>query len=473
MQLAPAPDWPLLGGTPARNMVAPLVRDIPTDWGTKVGEKNVRWVARLGDRGYAPPAIAGGQIYIATNNAKPRDPKVKGRKAVLMCFRESDGEFLWQLTHPMPPEDVATAAETEGLLSTPAVEGNRLYYITPAAVVICASAKGRVVWERDLMKEHKVYPCHVAYSSPLVAGNLVFMVTGNGRSASAIDKPVPHPKAPSFVALDRWTGKVVWTDNSPGNRIMEGSWTSPAYAEIHGKGQVIFPGGDGWLYAFEPATGKPIWKFDCNPKGSVFRTGTLGSSSYLMAPPVVCDGKVYIGTGQQPENGPGVGHLWCIDATKHGDVSPELVIATGKRLRTKPNPNSAVVWHFGGAAPPGMDRDFYFGRTMSACAVHQGLVYAVEQEGFLHCLDAKTGQHYWTEDLKANVWASPLWADGKVYVPDESGIVHVLAHGKVKRHVNEIDMEANIKAPVVVANGVLYLVTDRRLYAIGTRPPVR
>ena len=91
MQLAPAPDWPLFGGTPGRNMVAPLARGLPADWGTSAGGRNVKWVVELGRRGYLPPAVAGGRVYVATNNARPRDPRVKGARAVLMCLRESDG----------------------------------------------------------------------------------------------------------------------------------------------------------------------------------------------------------------------------------------------------------------------------------------------------------------------------------------------------------------------------------------------
>ncbi len=454
-------DWPMYGGTPARNMVNADAKGVPTEWGSKAGGKNVKWVADLGDRGYLPPAVAGGKVYVATNNHKPRDPNAKGDKAVLMCFNEADGKFLWQIVHDMPPEEVVTQAKPEGLLSTPTVEGDRLYYVTPAAEVVCASTDGKVVWRLDLMKEYKVYPHYVAFCSPLVVGDLVYVVTGNGRPGGESDKPLPEPKAPSFVAVNKKTGKVAWQDSSPGEKIMEGQWASPAYAEVNGKGQVIFPGGDGWLYAFEPADGKLIWKFDCNPKGSEFRIDSRGTRNYLLAP-VVHENRVYTVVGQQPDNGAGVGHLWCVDITRTGDVSEELAKGT-------PNPNSGLVWHYGGAAAKGAARDYTFGRSISACAVHDGLVYAAEYDGFLHCLDAKTGKQYWEEDLKGNVWASPLWADGKVYMPDDAGIVHVFEHGKEKKVVGTVDMEAGVKAAPVVANGVLYVVTDKRLFAIAAK----
>jgi outer membrane protein assembly factor BamB len=470
MRRASAPDWPLFGGTPGRNMVAPLAWGLPTGWGTAAGGENVRWVANLGGRGHLPPAVAGGRLYVATSNARPRDPKVTGPRAVLLCLRESDGAFLWQITHEMPASLVDAGGANEGLLSTPAVEGDRLYYVTPAAVLVCASTAGKVVWALDMRDELRVSPCATAFSSPLVAGELVLVVTGNGREMGSAEKRVPAPDAPSFIAVNKRTGRVAWQHVVPGEAIMEGQWTSPAYAEVGGRGQVLFPGGDGWLYAFEPATGQLLWRFDCNPKGSVFRADARGTRGYLMAAPAVCGGKVYIGTGQQPDNGPGPGHLWCIDATRRGDVSPELVIAPGKPPVTRPNPNSAAVWHFGGASPPGSERDYRFGRTVSTCAVHGGLVYAAELDGFLHCLDAKTGEHYWEADLQAGVWASPLWADGRVYLPDDQGNVHVFAHGKSSRLINTVDMERVIHAPVVVAGGTLYVTTEPYLFAIAARP---
>jgi outer membrane protein assembly factor BamB len=454
-------DWPMYGGTPSRNMVNATAKGIPTEWSVAKGaQKNVKWVADLGDRGYLPPAVAGGKVFICTNNHKPRDKAVKGDKAVLMCFNEADGKFLWQITHDMPEEEVVTQAKPEGLLSTPTIEGDRVYYISPAALVVCASTEGKVLWARDLMKDYKVIPHYVTFCSPLVVGDFVYVVTGNGRRGGESDKPVPEPKAPSFVAVNKKDGTVAWHDNTPGEAIMEGTWASPAYAEVDGKGQVIFPGGDGWLYAFAAgAEKKLVWKFDCNPKGSEFRIDSRGTRSYILAP-VVHDKRVYTVVGHQPDNGPGVGHLWCVDVTKTGDVSEELE-------KGKANPNSGMVWHYGGPAPKGSARDYFFGRSISACAVHDGLVYAAEYDGFLHCLDAKTGKHYWEEDVKANVWASPLWADGKVYLPDDGGNVTIMEHGKEKKAVGKVDMEDGMKAGPVVANGVLYLVTGKRLYAIS------
>src|SRR5262249_20805380 len=86
--------WPLFAGSPHRNMVNTADKNIPTDWNVEEGQqKNVKWSAALGSRAYGGPVVAGGKIYVGTNNEAPRNPKIKGDKGILMCFREADGQF--------------------------------------------------------------------------------------------------------------------------------------------------------------------------------------------------------------------------------------------------------------------------------------------------------------------------------------------------------------------------------------------
>jgi hypothetical protein len=104
--LAPAPitgsepgtgEWPMWGGTGDRNMVSEMT-GLPTDWDVETG-MNVKWVADLGSQTYGNPVVAGGMVFVGTNNELERDPNQPGDRGVLMAFRESDGEFLWQQTH--------------------------------------------------------------------------------------------------------------------------------------------------------------------------------------------------------------------------------------------------------------------------------------------------------------------------------------------------------------------------------------
>jgi len=125
------------------------------------------------------------------------------------------------------------------------------------------------IWQLDMMEELDVFPHNLAASSPLVVGDLVYTVTSNGVDEDHIT--LPSPFAPSFIAVNKNTGELVWESNLPGANILHGQWSNPSYGVIHGTPQVIFPGGDGWLYSFEPKTGELLWKFDCNPKDSVVR----------------------------------------------------------------------------------------------------------------------------------------------------------------------------------------------------------
>jgi outer membrane protein assembly factor BamB len=236
---------------------------------------------------------------------------------------------------------------------------------------------------------------------------------------------------------------------------------------IRGRTQVVVGQGDGWLRSFETGTGKLIWKCDLNPKGVKYEPGGHGRRSYVMATPVSCDGRIYVAPGQDPEHSEGPGELFCVDPTGTGDVSAELDDGRGKG---KANPNSHVVWRYGGpdakADAEKLHRDFAFGRTLANCTIHDGLVYACDISGYAYCLDAKNGRLYWVHDLRAAIWCGPLWADGKVYVVTEDGDVWIFAHGKVKKELKKIDMGYGVRSTPAFANGVLYVRTDTALYAI-------
>lgn len=470
--------WPMFGRTLDRNMVSLDEKGAPTEWSTKKGkEANIKWKAKLGSQAYGGPVIAAGRIFVSTNNDSPRDPALKGDKGVLMCFNLADGAFLWQALHDKLDE--ANDYPKVGIVSNPVVEGDRLWYVSNRGEVICASVDGdpatkksKELWKLDMIGELGVFPCQSTTCSPLVLGDLVFVVTGNGVDVTQGHK-LPAPKAPSFIAVNKDTGKVVWKDSSPGENIMEGQWSNPTAAEVDGKWQVISPGGDGWLYSFEPTTGKLLWRFDCNPKKAVYNANGSGDRNYFIATPVVWQKKCYIGVGSNPENGAGVGHLWCIDITKEPknpqrDLSP---VGDDFDPKSPKNKDSGLVWHVGGPILPRPDegREYHFGRTLGTVAIHDGLVYASEFAGFLNCFDALTGKRYWERDLKDNTWCSPYFVDGKVYIGVENGDVFIFEHGKEPKEPKKVSMDGNIKLPPVVAGGVLYINNGTSLYAIAPK----
>jgi outer membrane protein assembly factor BamB len=316
--------------------------------------------------------------------------------------------------------------------------------------------------------------------------------------------------------VDKKTGKVLWQRNDPGQYIMHGQWSNPAYADVDGTRMVIFTGGDGWVYAFTPEKGDLLWKFDANPKDTEYDLGGAGTKSDFIGTPVVVDHFCYIGTGQDPEHFTGIAYFYSIDLkkalanaknNKDKDVSPELVDKTvkteeGKTTYTgKPNPDSAMAWVFGGADKRKyVPRDFVFGRTMSTASIIDGVCYISELNGILHCLDAKTGKKYWSYDTKSQIWGSPYYVDGRVFLACENGEVFIFKHSKTPETVDDLDnpdsqdqksfnnqykakrkqvenlylagkveFDAPVRSTPIVANGVLYVMTERMLYAFGKK----
>jgi outer membrane protein assembly factor BamB len=488
----PGDEVAMYGGSPGRNMINLADKGVVSEWDVEDG-KNVKWKAELGSRSYGGPTISGGRVFVGTNNGTPRDEMIKGDKGVVMCFDEKDGSFLWQAVHDKLQSGQVNDWPHEGICSSPAVEGDRVYYVSNRCEVVCATTAGLgetnvgftgekytgnnhadIVWIYDMIKEMNVFPHNMAACSPLIVGDVIFVVTANGVDEGHIN--IPAPDAPSFLALNKKTGKLLWASNVPGKAIMHGQWSNPSWGVIGGVPQVIFPGGDGWLYTFEPETGKLLWKFDCNPKKAPrYELGGKGVRSDFIATPVVYEGKVYIGVGQDPEHYEGVGYFYCIDpAGKTGDISPELVtkedLEDPTKRETKPNPNSGQVWVYGGpTTDPDADRDYIFGRTMSTCSIHDGLIYVGELAGYVHCLDAKTGKKLWVHDLKSALWGSTSWVDGKVYVATEDGDVWIYKHGKELGEPVRMEMGEPVRSTPVVHKGVLYILGEKTLFALGAK----
>ena len=446
------------GFTPSRNLVSDET-NLPDKWDPKSGE-NIKWRAELGSQTYAGPVIIDGKVFVGTNNQALRNPKLTGDRGVIMAFNEVDGAFLWQSTHTKLPAGRVNDWPQQGICSTPFIEGDRLYYISNRCEVVCIDTEGftdgendgpftdetdtteidgDIVWKYDMMEELDVFPHNLATCSPIGAGDLLFVITANGVDEGHIH--IPSPFAPSFIAVNKNTGELVWESDLPGENILHGQWSNPAYGEINGVPQVILPGGDGWVYSLEPETGKLIWKFDGNPKDSVWELGGRGTRNAIIATPVIYNNKVYIGVGQDPEHGEGVGHLWAIDATGNGDIT-----------------TTGAVWHFG-------DKDY--NRTISTVAIHDGLLYAADLSGFFYCLNADTGEHYWTYDTFAAIWGSPFVADGKVYIGDEDGDVAVFRTGKQMDLLYEVNMGSAVYTTPVANNRVLYIASRNTLFAIA------
>jgi outer membrane protein assembly factor BamB len=447
-------DWPMWGGTPDRNMVSSM-KGLPSTWDV-TKKTNVKWMATLGSQSYGNPVVSGGFVFLGTNNEGLRDPQQGGDRGVVMCFRESDGEFMWQITHEKLAAGRVNDWPFQGVASSPLIEGDKLYYVSNRAELICADTQGfndnendgpfkeekhtgkkdgDIIWKFDMIEEVGSHPHNLANSSPVLYGDLIFVSTSNGQDESHVN--VPSPKAPSIVAVNKNTGKLVWEANNVGGNILHGQWSSAAVGKIGDVVQVVIGEGDGKVRGYEAATGKKLWEFDTNPKESTWPK----TRNEIIATPVIFENKVYLANGQDPEHGEGVGHLYCIDATKRGDITKD-----------------GLVWHF--------DK---IRRSISTGALHDGLLYYPDFSGFLHCIDAKTGQELWQHDMFAAVWGSPLVADGKVYLGDEDGDVVILQAGRAKKLLAEVNMGSSVYSSPVPANGALFIMNRNQLFALADK----
>jgi outer membrane protein assembly factor BamB len=470
-----AGDYPQWGGSSSRNNVV-QERGLASDWSPgkferKTGKwdpstaRNIKWVAPLGTISYGSPVIADGRILVGTNNGAGYLPRYSSEVDLgcLVCFRERDGEFLWQFSAEKLPTGRVHDWPLMGICSSPLVENDRAWLVSNRGEVVCLDTQGfydgeddgpvvseharlfelrledeeesqrafkaavaaldrgelpdslrdrfekageplpgkvemrvdkreslwsftakvgdvprefhvtrqgpslrgfktiqpadqreaDVVWRYDMMKQlgssqHNMATCCITSWK-----DTLFVCTGNGVAED--HRTIPAPEAPSFFAMNKHSGAVLWTSNLPGANIHHGQWSAPAVGLLGGVPQAVFCGGDGWVYSFHAEEwdgGRPrlLWKFDTNAKNAVLELGGRGTRNEPIALPVLYDNKVFVTTGQDPEHGEGAGCIWCIDATKKldgSDVSPQKVLDKAGHVVPHRRVTNALLWKEG------------------------------------------------------------------------------------------------------------------------------
>jgi len=536
-----AADWPQWGGKPARNMASETETGLP-DWyslGTKndKGEvefsttKNIKWVTRLGNSTFGSPVVSQGRVFIGTTGESDHE-------AMLCCFDEKTGKELGKFC--------CDSSGVYGVCSTPAVEGDRLYFVSPRSEVICvdlnswlksSAATGQVasaqhvVWRYEMAKILKIKQDHVASCSVLVHGDFVYVCTGNERNKqSSESSSAYYPLTPSLIALNKHSGQLVARDDEQiGEQLWRGQWSSPSVATVNGKDQILFATGNGYCYAFEPvdpaakvvpdawvttslrgpivryidvngkdtaglspaeyakkfnvipATAKPalplefrysiemptstpidsiptakvpdvpilkkIWWFDCLPpefrNAPFYAHQATGDGQRhpcdIIPTPVYYRNRVYLPIGGDPNHGlkKSKGHLVCMDATKTGEIT-----------------TNGNVWSYDG-----------LNAALASVAVVDGLVFIIDDVSVVHCLDADTGQMYWTYALKTDqgLLSSALLAvDKKLFVGKS-----ILAVSKTLKVLGTVEERAvSSSCTPCVANGVLFTVMGKSLWAV-------
>ena len=360
----------------------------PVDWNTTTG-RNIVWSVELGNETFGRPVVAGDAVYVGTDNARHMNPACQGECGVLMAFRATDGTFLWQDAAPRVKRGLREFL-LPSTTSAPCVEGNRLYYVTAECQLRCLDTHGfrdgenngryreevfqgnaaaDIVWELDMCARLGVFPHEASNSEVLPVGDLLIVCTSNGQNEG--HTRVPSPRAPSLIAVDKHSGEVVWRAIGPGEHVLHGQWSSPVAANVNGRMQVLFGGGDGWLRAYHSVSGHEVWRFDGNPKDAHWlpRPGVLSRSS-IIASPIFDGSRVFVAMGQDPLHGNGPSLVHAISPNGQGDVTESRLLWTSREV----------------------------GRVVGTPIAKDGLLYVGDLGGTVHCLDAATGAHVWKHE---------------------------------------------------------------------------
>ncbi|MEK7675566.1 MAG: PQQ-binding-like beta-propeller repeat protein [Verrucomicrobiota bacterium] len=474
------------GGTSSPNM-ASTARNLPAD----PGNTEPLWEIKTGTHQYSIPTLDRGRIFVAANDSGIERAGFKSTGGgVVLCVEQATGQLIWRLPIPRFFEGVKPPYHFDqwncGICSAPVVEGNRVYVVSSRGEILCLDREGQangndgpfleeladmgitntpdakleptdgdILWKYNLITELGVILHDVCGSTLLLDGDLLYACTSNGID-DRHDK-TPKPDAPSLIALDKNSGRLVAQDDAKiGRRMLHCNWSSPVAGRVNGRTLVFFGGADGFLYAFDPPSPSPgpeiqilkqVWAYDCNPPDFRMRDGqpvpyskhsknSPDGPSEVIGTPVFHAGKIYVAIGQSPIHGVGRGCLSCVDA------------ATGRKVWS-----SELVE-----------------RTLATAAIADGLLYLPDYTGNLHCFDAGTGQRYWVHPLGAKTWcASAFVADGKVYAGTEANLLWVLRAGKELQVLSRSRLKSMPITPTA-ADGVLYLPVQNRLLAVPGKP---
>jgi outer membrane protein assembly factor BamB len=246
-----------------------------------------------------------------------------------------------------------------------------------------------------------------------------------------------------LIAVNKHSGSVVWRAIGAGDRVLHGAWSSPAPANVNGRLQVLFGGGDGWLRAFDAASGHEVWRFDGNPKDARWlpRPRVLSRSS-IIASPVFADGRVFIAMGQSPGHGNGPSLIHAISPGGQGDVTGSGRLWTSREV----------------------------GRVVGTPIVKDGLLFVGDLGGAVHCLDAATGAQLWKHETNDAIWGSLLLTGDRLYVGNIGGLMTVLRAGRQKELLAQVEMDAPLYSRPAVVGDALYLATANKLYVIAAKP---
>jgi outer membrane protein assembly factor BamB len=407
---AAAGDWPQFRGPTGQGLSD--ARDVPVEWAP---DKNVAWKAEIPGRGWSSPVLAGGHVYLTTAVGDPGTPA----SLRALCLDAAGGKVVWdfEVFKPDPAATKPMHSKNSLASATPVFAAGRLYihfgHLGTAALDV-SGTQPKVLWRQT---ELKYSPVHGNGGSPVLAG-------GKGREALVFN--CDGGQGPFVAALDANTGAVKWKTPRSVRATKTFSFSTPLVIDVGGGGaqQVISPA-SGMVGAYDPATGKELWRV------------TYDEGYSVVPRPAFAHGLVFVSTAFD------AAVLYAIKpAGAAGDVT-----------------GSHVAWKNHKGAP----------NTPSPMVVGDEL-YLVSDDGIATCADARTGKVHWTERLDGSFSASPVSAAGKVYFQTEDGVGYVVKAGKSFEMLAENDLGERSLASYAADDGALFIRTEKHLWKIGGGP---
>lgn len=335
-------------------------------------------------------------------------------------------------------------------LSNPVIAAGRIYLTAATGVeqkrlhVLCLDLKtGRQLWERQFWATGTTL-CHpktnMAAPTPVTDGQRVYALFATG----------------DLVCLDS-DGDLVWYRSLTGDYPTIGNNVGMASSPTIWKDVLIVPmenTGESFVAGIDVKTGENRWRVE-RPRGINWTTPVvierLGKPEVLLQTPQLF-------TAHEPATGK---LLWKWAGDCGGAPSPvlgdgTLFIAGGKFTALRPGAEPKVVWQNNKLAT-GYTSPVYY----------QGLVYTISGRGVLNCADAKTGEILWSERVEGEYSASPLAAEGKIYVTSEDGATTVFQAGRQAKVLASNTLSDTMLASPVASDSAIFLRSDKHLYCIG------
>jgi outer membrane protein assembly factor BamB len=414
---AVANDWAEWRG-PARDGISPE-KGLPTKW-SPTGD-NV-WKVPYGGR--SAPIVVGNHIYLQNTAGKGETEQER-----VMCFNVDNGKLLWEhrfnvYLSDVPPHRVGWASP----VGDP--QTGNVYVFGVGGTLLGLTKDGNVLWERSLGEDFGLLTTHGGRTvSPIIDGDLViisgvtFQWGEHGRGAHR------------FMAFDKKTGETMWI-SAPGGRPYDTTYAPPIIVNVNGTRLLIQGASDGVVHAIKPQTGEPVWKYEISKRG--LNTG------------VVVHGNTAILTHSEENlDSSEMGMMVAVDAASKGEIKK----AQAKWI--------LYGWQ-GGFSSPVLDGD---------------RLYHVDNGANIAAFDVNTGKQLWLHNLGTIQKASPVFADGKLYVGTENGKFFILKPSATGVEVLDEDQLGTEALPeaiigsVAVSNGRVFIVSDSHLYAIGKKTP--